>query len=346
MIDYQEIIENLKEEDVFHLLEELGARPIDKGNHILCKTICHNEDADEASSKLYYYKDTHLFYCYTECGAQSIFKFLKNYYECRGIVYDWYKDILQVVLNCSAHEINNVDVYKTKRANYEPQKIRTELPEYPEGILDCFVKFYPIEWLEDGISKEAMDKYKIRYSPAQNKIIIPHYDINKRLVGIRSRALNQYDIETFGKYMPIQIEGKWYSHPLSLNLYGLDKNANNILKYRIAFIFESEKSVLQFEHFPFPNCAVASCGSNLNKFQVDQLVRLGVEEIVVCYDNEELKGEDKYFKKLYETCKKYNRYCKMSFIYDREHLGKLKDSPSDNGWEIFKKLLNKRVQVK
>ena len=70
-INYNEIIENLKDEDVFHLLERLGAEPIDKGDFILCKTICHNPDPKEASYKLYYYKNSHIFYCYTEDGAQS-----------------------------------------------------------------------------------------------------------------------------------------------------------------------------------------------------------------------------------------------------------------------------------
>ena len=109
MIDYKEIIEQLKDEDVFRLMERLGAQPIDKQDYILCKTICHNIDADEASYKLYYYKDTHMFYCYTECGAQSIFKMLRNYYETRQIEYNWYNDIFQVVLNCSDDSVlNNV----------------------------------------------------------------------------------------------------------------------------------------------------------------------------------------------------------------------------------------------
>ena len=33
------------------------------------------------------------------------------------------------------------------------------------------------------------------------------------------------------------------------------------------------------------------------------------KEIVLCFDKEELKGEDKYFNKLYEMCKKYKNYC-------------------------------------
>ena len=346
MINYQEIIENLKDDDVFQLLTRLGGEPIDKGSYIISKTICHNEDPDEASAKLYYYKDTHLFYCYTEDGAMSIFKFLKNYYETRSIPYDWYQDILQVILNCSAPEVANAQTYKARRGDYEAKKVRKALPTYPSGILDVFTTFYPIEWIEDHITPTAMDKFNIRYSISQNKIIIPHYNIKGELIGIRGRALNPEDVETFGKYMPIQIEGKWYSHPLSLNLYGLDKNWQHIKKDGIALICESEKSVLQAENFNMENYVVACCGSSINKFQIDLLMRYcAPANIVVCFDREEHEGEDKYFQKLWSMCKKYTSYCNMSFIYDRKGLTHMKDSPTDRGEEIFRQLLNERVKV-
>ena len=348
MIDYNAIVEDLRDEDVFRLLEQLGAQPIDKEGYFVCKTICHNDDADEASQKLYYYKDTHLFYCYTECNAMSIFKFLRNYYETRSIVYDWYTDILQVVLSCSAREATPTQTYRSRRGDYEAKKVRKELPTYSEGLLDCFVKHYPVEWLMDGISTEAMDKYNIRYSVSQNKIIIPHYNVHGELVGIRGRALNPFEVENFGKYAPVQIEEKWYSHPLSLNLYGLNKNFGSITRTGTAFIFESEKSVLQCEQFKtMPNLAVACCGSNINKFQIDLLLRYCfVKDIVVCFDREELPGEDKYFNKLYQMCKKYTNYCNISFIYDREGILPMKASPSDKGEKKFRQLLDERVKVK
>lgn len=347
MIDYNEIVEQLKDEDVFALLESLGAQPIDKGDYFVCKTICHNENADEASQKLYYYKNTHLFYCYTHCGACSIFKLLRQYYEERQIKYDWYQDILQVILNCSSVQTNRIDnAYRSQLDKYKPQKVRRELPTYPNGIIDLFVHYYPIEWLQDSISKEAMDKYNIRFSISQNKIIIPHYNIHNELVGIRGRALNPQEVELVGKYAPVWIEGKCYSHPLSLNLYGLNWNYENIKSSGIAYVFESEKSVMQFESFSLLNCAVASCGSNLNKYQIDLLLRYcSPREIVVCYDNEEKNSEDKYFEKLYKMCKKYSNYCNMSFIYDREKLLPQKASPSDCGEDIFKKLFKKRVRL-
>ena len=69
-------------------------------------------------------------------------------------------------------------------------------------------------------------------------------------------------------------------------------------------------------------------------------------EIVICFDKEEQPGEDKYFNKLWELCQKYKHYCNFSFIYDREGLLNMKDSPTDKGEEVFVRLLDKRVRVK
>ena len=100
-----------------------------------------------------------------------------------------------------------------------------------------------------------------------------------------------------------------------------------------------EKSVLQCESFSQSNCAVAVCGSNFNKFQLNLLLKeCNPKEIIICFDKEENKGEEKYFNKLWNLCKKYINYCNFSFIYDREELLDMKDSPSDKGEKVFNKL--------
>lgn len=350
-MDYEEIISNLDVDSVISMMEKLGAdRHSDRGAYIVFPTICHNIDSSEASMKLYFYKDTKLFVCYTECGNMSIFKFLKHYYETRQIEYDWYQDIYEVVRDCSNFKGVDgfvVEKYKSLRDRYEVKRKEKELPQYMPHVLDCFVQTYPQEWLDDGINKETMDKFNISYSISQNKIIIPHYDILGRLVGIRGRALNDWEVENIGKYAPIQVEGIWYKHPLSMNLYGLDRTYMNIRRNGVCYLFESEKSVLQMDGFSIPNCSAAVCGSNFNKYQLNILMKFcAPSEIVICFDKEELPGEEKYFNKLWNICQKYKQYCNFSFIYDREGLLNLKDSPTDKGEEIFLQLLKKRVRVK
>lgn len=349
-MDYQKIIENLNIQNVIKLMEKLGVEVIkETADYYQFKTVCHNIDQDEASDKLYFYKNSKLFVCYTNCGNMSIFKFLKHYYEIRQIEYDWYEDIYNPIVNCSELRSN----FEFEKPEYESLKKRykknenIKLSTFSPEVLDCFTKVYPVEWLEDGISKQAMDKFNILYSISQNKIIIPHYNVNGELIGIRGRALDEWEIENVGKYMPIKIEQTWYKHPLSLNLYGLYQNKENIKKTGVCYLFEAEKSVLQMENFSCPNCAVAVCGSSFNKFSLKLLMQeCSPKEIVICFDKEEKEREDKYFNKLSGLCKKYSNYANFSFIYDRQNLLDMKDSPTDKGEEVFNKLLSRRSRVK
>lgn len=348
MIDYQAIIENLQPEKIKDLLLTLGVEEIiEKPDCFITNTICHNTEG--GSLKLYYYFNNHIFYCYTECHAMSIFQFMKHYYECRGIVYDWYQDIYKVILDCSNYKQFDGFApvrYKPVRDIYTTTSLQ-KLPTYPNGIIDCFTKFYPQEWLKDGITKESMERFNIRYSIPQNKIIIPHYNPDNELIGIRGRALNEWEVENVGKYMPVQIEGKWYSHPLSLNLYGLNKTKKNIERTGVCFLFEGEKSVLQFDGFDFPNCAAAVCGSQFNKHALKLLMQTAhPREVVICFDKEEKPGSEDYFYKLYNIGKKYSTYCDFSFIYDKENLLELKESPVDCGADTFWKLYKQRVKIR
>lgn len=348
-MDYKAIIEQLDDEKIKQLLDKLGIPFEDKGDYLIMPTVCHNEDLTEASWKLYYYKNNHLFMCYTECGTMSVFKFLKYFYETRNIDYNWYDDVYRVIIDCSNFRERDsfIKPYHSLKEKFGNKRKEKELPVYSENVMDCFVKTYPVEWLNDGITKNAMDKFNIRFSISQNKIVIPHYDINGRLIGIRGRALNEWEIENVGKYLPLQVEGIWYKHPLSMNLYGLYENQENIRKHKICYLYEAEKSVLQSENFDMPNCGVAVCGSNFNKFQLNLLLKYcAPAEIVVCFDKEELPGQDKYFNKLYNIGKKYQNYCNFSFIYDRKNLLEMKDSPTDKGEKVFRELLERRIRVK
>lgn len=345
MNNYQEIIENLSVEKVKELLYRLGAENIiEKPDCLITNTICHNEEG--GSMKLYYYFDNHFFYCYTNCAGMSIFSFLKHYYETRDITYDWYEDVYSVVLDCSNFRKSfGAPRYKKIRDRYEAAR-QVSLPTFSPNVLECFTKLYPLEWIKEGITKETMDKFNILYSIPQNKIIIPHYNVNGELVGIRGRALDEWEIENVGKYMPVKVENTWYNHPLSLNLYGLNITKENIEKEQICFLFEGEKSVLISDGFQRKNCAAAVCGSQFNKHALKILIQnCHPQEIVICFDKED-NTNDKYFNKLYAIGKKYQNYADFSFIFDKDNLLEMKDSPVDKGEKVFNKLLERRVKIR
>ena len=347
MLDYKGIIDELDSTKLKKLLYKLDIPYQETEEYLLMPTVCHHDNIEEASWKLYFYKNTHVFYCYTECGAMQIFQFLENYYEARNIEYDWFKDVYLVAQDCSNFKTEKEQHEKYKEISdlYQVKDV-VRLPNYNEAVLDSFIQYYPIEWLNDGITKEAMDKFGIKYSISQNKIIIPHRDVEGRLIGIRGRALNPDEIENYAKYAPVKLEKTVYKHPLSMNLYGLYENKQNIINSGIVYIAESEKSVLQAENFSKPNCVVATCGSSLNIFQIKLLIeQCYPQHIVLCYDKEEEPGQTKYFNKLCEICKKYKKYSNISFLYDRNNLLDMKDSPFDKGENIFNELIKNRVKV-
>ena len=346
-MNYEEIINDLTEQDIISLMEYFGVKNYqNKPEALIFPTICHNNDIDNASMKLYYYKDNHFFYCYTEDGGMSIFRFIEHVYQTRGIEYDWYNDVFLLVTKGKQREGLKIQKNELLRDRYQRRERESNLEVYPKGVLSVFEKIYPSQWLEEGITKEAMDKFDILFSISQNKIIIPHYNIDGELVGIRGRALDEWEIENVGKYRPVQIEQKWYKHPLSLNLYGLNQTKENIQKYGYVYLFEGEKSVLLMDSFSRPNCGVAVCGSSINKFQIDILMKYcNPKEFIICFDKEE-DVEDKYFNKLMKLGKKYSNYGNFSFIYDFKKRLNLKDSPVDRGEEIFNELLKERVKIK
>jgi hypothetical protein len=352
-IDLQRIRESLTSEQIISIVTELGANRYNETNNVIIfPTICHNEDSDEASMKLYYYKDSCMFHCYTECSENfDIIDLIKKVYNLKNIEFDFYS-IVNKLANLSSLDFFSETNGKKYINNIATKEIKTEieLPKYDSKVLEMF-RFYPtIEWLQDGITEETMRKFNIKYYDYRNKVVIPHYDIDNNLIGIRGRSLNKEDIELYGKYTPLKIENIMYSHPLSFNLYGINFNKEDIKKYKKTVIYEGEKSVLLMDQYYDYNISVASCGSNLNYRQVELLVKhLGVNEITIAYDKEftnfASKEAENYYSKLRKICLKYSNYCNFYFLFDFNNLLRLKDSPIDKGKEIFEKLMRTRVKV-
>lgn len=344
---------SLTSAQIIEIISGLGASHyLENDSYIIFPTICHNEDISSASMKLYYYKNTHLFHCYTECNSSfSIYDLLKKFYELHDIPYDFISDIYFKLLNFSGIDVDEESLRVKYRSQREKFQFKTPLvPEvYNPEILNIYYSCPIYEWMREGISLDVLRKYNIRFSIAQNKIIIPHYNLNNELIGIRGRALNQWEVDQYGKYMPVKIEGRWYAHPLSINLYGLNFAAENIRKRKVAIIFEGEKSVLLYDTYFKDSLSVAVCGSTFTKKQLDLLLQCGVEEIVIAFDKEfdrpRTEEGKSYFKKLVTLCQKYNQYCKFSFIYDEDGLLDKKDSPIDKGKDVFLTLLNNRTEV-
>ena len=195
-----------------------------------------------------------------------------------------------------------------------------------------------------------MEECGICYDPKNNGIVIPHYDMNGNLIGIRERTLVKEN-EAFGKYRPAYLNKQLYNHPLSFNLYNLNNSRDNIKAFRKAVVFEGEKSPLLYRSYfgPDNDISVASCGSSLIQYQVWLLISLGAEEIIVAFDKQFKELNDKEHIKLVKNLKnihrKYGQYVKISYLFDKGNLIGYKSSPIDHGPEVYMQMFKERVDL-
>jgi len=308
------------------------------------------------SMKLYWYQNNKIFKCYTECNeAMSIFtlyqKFMRVNY---GQEVDFY-EAEEYVKKCLKHiTLASSEYHPLLHADSATYQFDARIPvleEYPPCVLDCFTNYYHPTWLKDGIKKEVMDKFNIKFSLGQNKIIIPHYDIHGRLVGIRGRTLDPEEIQ-FGKYKPIQLGNVLYAHQLGFNLYGIYEHKDGIRARGSAIIAEAEKSVLLDDgYYGDLSNTVACCGLSFNKYHINLLAKqLGANEIVIAFDKEyedwRTEKAKIYRARIEKECKKYSNLVKFSVIWDYDNLLDEKDSPFDKGKEVFEELYRNRIKIR
>ena len=370
-----ELKESLTLEQIADLVAEFGGEPQIRDGIIVSKTICHNP-AGEGSYKLYYYENTHLFRCYTDCGETfDIFELVqkiknnnneqKTYYSKEGILTlrPWQLfDAVEFVAIFFGYSITNENFSETQTLFQDWEKLNKydkinsvelkektiELRVFDKKILNNLPRPHLEMWEEEGITYDVMMSRGIAYDPKRHGIVIPHYDINNNLIGIRERTLVEEE-EKYGKYKPSILNRQMYNHPLGFNLYNLNNSKENIKLIQKAIVFEGEKSPLLYaSYFGKENdISVACCGSSLISYQVHLLLSLGVKEIIVGMDKQFQEiGDDEWIRltnKLKSIHDKYGAYTQISYLFDKGDLLGYKDSPIDRGPEVFMKLFKERI---
>jgi len=358
--EIEEIKNKISTEQIFEFLYSLGAEPVQHNGIITCRTICHGGD----SHKLYYYENTKLFRCYTQCndGYFDIFQLvikinsdIPNYNLPQAVNY--IKQYFGIYIENEKFSQNGNELSDWAVLNrylnsnqQEVTKRKVEMKFYDGN----FLKFLPrpriLPWEKEGIKPEVIKHHNICYNPASQGIVIPHYDINDKLVGIRERTLIKEN-EIYGKYRPMYLNKKMYNHPLGFNLYNINNSKNHIKEFKKVIIFEGEKSPLLYaSYFGQENdITVACCGNNLSSYQFELLMSLGIEEMIIAFDKQYKKLGDEEFigwtKKLTDINKKYGKYVRITYMFDKEGLLDYKDAPIDKGKNIFLNLYRKRFSI-
>ena len=360
MNEIEEIKNRISTDQLVEFLYSLGAEPIQRDGIIICRTICHGGD----SHKLYYYENTKLFRCYTQCndGYFDIFQLIiklnhdiPNYNLPQAVNY--IKQYFGIYIENEKFSQNDNELSDwailNRYLNSSPQethKRKVEMKFYDGTFLKNLPRPRILPWEKEGIKPEIIKYHNICYNSASQAIVIPHYDINDKLVGIRERTLIKEN-EIYGKYRPMFLNKKMYNHPLGFNLYNINNSKNHIKEFKKAIVFEGEKSPLLYSsYFGQENdITVACCGNNLSSYQFELLMSLGIEELIIAFDKQYKKiGDEEYqgwTKKLTDITKKYGKYVRITYMFDKENLLDYKDAPIDKGKNIFLNLYRKRFSL-
>lgn len=353
-MEIKEMRESLSVEQVKEVLERYGVNYVHENQlYVQYPTCCHNING--GSHKLYYYKDNHIFKCYTECDAVfDIFELVQKMEELRDNECSLPKAIKIVGFDPNENSEKNPDKIEEQQAIDYLNKInqiaapRMVYKGIQNDILNNFTfgEKYLEPWIKEGITVEVLQAFNIRYDIVNLTIIIPHRDKDGNVVGVRGRFMSEYSNV---KYMPITWNGVTLSHPLRGNLYGLYENKAVIEKNKTVILFESEKSVLKFSSFfgHENNFSVATCGNKVSNEQIQILQDLGVKQVILAFDKDYDNSADlmKVQNHYNEIAKRLSIYFTTSVMFDYGNLLGLKDAPIDRGRAVFEELFKYRYYI-
>ena len=326
-------------------------------------TGCHNINAEDGSPNLEFNLEYKSFRCYThdcfDIKDNDVISLIQKRWDLLGYDYH-FVDILNFIIDTCDLDIGRIlsqpkkksfdwswlDRYaKDKKGDY----IIDTSKSYNSDILGLFAKKYPLEWINEGISINTMDKYKITYYPFRNATIIPIYQ-EENLIGIRGRYWREDDIEQ-GKYRPITLlDGTTYKFPTSQYFYSWNESLQGIKKAKKVLLVEGEKSCMKsYEWFGDDTFTLGLFGKNLSKAKLNYLLTLGIEEVIIGIDSDFKNTQGQEFKDFIEGVNKIinvlSGYFKISVMYNNQGYDGYKFSPFDFTKEQYNVLWKERVRI-
>ena len=196
---------------------------------------------------------------------------------------------------------------------------------YDEIILNEYKQISNIRFIEDNISARTQRRFNIMYDYKSQYIMIPWYNCECKLVGVRGR--NNDDESVAPRYMT------FHSFKKGDYLYGYNVNREEILKKRSVIFVESEKATMQLYDMDIKNAV--SVGSHTLTPQQIRHLKFDVDEIIIAFDKDVTREE------LIKECQKIKEILpkvKIYIMWDYSNLLDEKDSPTDKGIEVFKQL--------
>ena len=314
-----------------------------------------NKDALKGSPKLYFYKDSQIYFGYTSSRSYDIISLVQTRLSLLKQPCS-FLDACQFILDTT--NINPDSISRVKKEGHvydwsnlerfvRVRKYGNQLSEYNRNIIDTLPPLYPQAWIDEGISEETMDKYQIRYYERCNQTVIPCFDDEARLVGVRVRNWDKDRVEQ-AKYMPlVTLDGQCYKFNTNQVFYGINYNKPEIERTGKVIIVESEKAVMKLDtYMGRHNIALGMYGSNLGIQRRNQLLKMGVNTVSYVVDNDFIGQDDAFFEqwreKIQHFIKLWDGFCRVEIVWDNLGLLGPKENATDRTKEVWEQLWENR----
>ena len=355
-IDVKKLKKSLSLSHYSLILDKLGIPIFSKSNtEWRCYSGDRHKNSYDGGTNLVFYPDTKIFTSFSAGRSYDCISLVQTRLNLLGQTCSFI-DACNWILDVTGLDTTKLSIPKTSNHVYDwsglekfikIRKYGNELPEYSRDIIDSLPPLYPQNWVDEGISEETMAKYQIRYYERCNQTVIPCFDDNARLIGVRVRNWDKERIEQ-AKYMPlITLDGQCYKFNTNQVFYGINYNKPMIEQTGEVWLGESEKFVLQLDSWMgSKSCALAMYGHQLGLQRRNQLIKMGVKKVVYCPDMDFLGKSDEEFeqwcKSVRHLCDMFKGYCQVDIMWDDGELLGPKENATDRDKATWDKLWENR----
>ena len=355
-IDVKKLKKSLSLAHHKQIMQALGIPPYSENStQIVYYTGDKNVDPYKGSPKLYFYKDTSIYVGMTAGRSYDIISLVQTRLALLKQPCS-FLDACQFILDTTNINPDSINCVKKEGHVYDwsnlekfvkIRKYGSALKEYPRSIIDTLPAYFPNSWYDEGISESTMEKYQIRYYERCNQTVIPCFDDEARLVGVRVRNWDKDRVEQ-AKYMPlVTLDGQCYKFNTNQVFYGINYNKPEIERTGKVIIVESEKAVMKLDTYMGEhNIALGMYGSNLGIQRRNQLLKMGVNTVSYVVDNDFIGQDDAFFEqwreKIQHFIKLWDGFCRVEIVWDNLGLLGPKENATDRTKEVWEQLWENR----
>lgn len=190
-------------------------------------------------------------------------------------------------------------------------------------------------WVDEGISWQTLKRYQVRYDAFDDRIVYPIKDYDGNIISVCGRTCDpDYKAKGLRKYTYLQRLGTLDT------IYAYSDNRESILDAHEIILFEGAKSCMKATDWGICNTG-ALLTSHLSVNQLRFLIRLcsfNDIRVVFALDSDIDISKDDNIRRL---C----GYARVEWLMNRDNLLPPKDSPTDQGKEVFDTLYHRRENL-